>query len=125
MWRPHYGAHLRLGIDRVNAGTASSAPEAQSTVGSSASGGEQVVLPWTPGKRFDSGVVLVKPELGRPARASICAVPYANEIVIATRRQLHTVRAPLETANLLGMGGKRGDMMVGNAYVMVMNLTVS
>ena len=55
-------------------------------------------------------------ELRSVERASI---PDGNEVVVATGGKLGTVGAPLKTADLGGVGDKLGNLVLGNANIVV------
>lgn len=80
------------------------------------SGGEEVVLPGAPGQGLDGGLVVGLLELGG---VELAGVPDGDEVVVAAGGELSTVRAPLETADFRGVGCELGDLVLGDAHIVV------
>lgn len=123
--RPHDGADLGVGVDRVDARAAVRVPEAEVPVGGAAAGGEEAGLPRAPGERLDGGGVVVELELGRPRRRAVLVVPDRDDVVVPARRELRAVGRPLEAAHLLRVAGEGVDVVVVDARVVVVDLRVA
>lgn len=124
MWRPDNSTDLGLGIDRVDTRAARSVPEAQVSIGGTATSGQQIGLPRAPGESLDGGSVVVEGELGGPA-CGVVVIPDTDNVIITARRELGAIRTPLEAADLLLMMSEGGDMVVRDADIMVVDLSVT
>lgn len=91
-------------------------PEVNVTVVRSTSGGEQVCVPGAPRKSLDSSLVVGLGEFGHGQGTSI---PDGNEVVVAAGSKLLSIRAPLQTTDLRGVRDKFGNLVLGDADVMV------
>ena len=87
---------LRTGVDTVHSSTCSGIPEVDVSVVRSASSCEQIELPWAPTESLDCCTMILLAKLWSAKRSR---VPDRDKIVVATRSELSTIRAPLETTN--------------------------
>jgi hypothetical protein len=115
---PAEASHLRVGWDVVDASTSGGVPEVDLTVIGTTTGSEEVGLPRAPGESLDGSAVVGLGELGGGKGARI---PDVHHVVITASRELGTVGAPLETANLTSVRDELGDLVLGDADVVVVD----
>lgn len=136
---PLQSAHLRAGVDRVEARAGGAAPGADAAVRGAAARGEETLLPGAPSDGLDGGLVGVERELG----GSRARVPDVEEVVVAcaayserdvhaegarvrtARGELETVGGPLEAADLLSVTLEGGNVVLGDADIVVEDLAVT
>jgi len=113
-------SNLAASVDAVGASARGRVPEVDHTVVRTTTSSEKVGLPRAPGESLDGSLVVGLLELGCVERTSI---PDADEVVIATSGQLSTIGAPLKTANLTSVRDKLGNLVLGNADIVVVDET--
>lgn len=116
MGAPPQAGDLAASVNGVDASAGCGVPEVNVTIVATASSGQEIVLPWAPGESLDSGVVVGLLELGSGETAGI---PDGDKVVIAAGSQLTPVGAPLETADFSSVGLEVGDLVVGDADIVV------
>jgi len=114
---PLEGRDLRAGVDGVDALAGQGVPEADGSVRSTTSGSEEVLLEGGPSESLDRGGVVGEGELG----GVLVDIVDVDNVVIATRSELRTVVRPLEATDLLGVVLERGDEVVLDADVVVVD----
>jgi len=108
--------HLRVGVDLVEERARRAVPEAHLAARRPPPRSEEVGLPRAPSQGLDCGAVVKDLMAG----GSLGGIPDVEDVVVATRSELHPVGAPLEAANLLRVGTleARGDVL-RDAHVVV------
>lgn len=115
---PTEGGNLAASVNAVGTGTRGGVPEVDHAVVGTAAGGEQVRLPWAPGKSLDGGLVVGLLELWCVEGTG---VPDGDEVVVATGSQLSAIGTPLETADLGGVGDELSDLVLGDTDIVVVD----
>lgn len=115
---PPQRRHLAARVDAVGARARRAVPEVNVPVVAAAARREQVQLPRAPRQRLDGGFVVGLGELGR---AEAARVPDVDEVVVAAGGELRAVGAPLEAADLAGVGDELGDLVLRDADVVVVD----
>src|SRR5271163_3566977 len=88
--------NLRPSVNAVDSSASSGIPEVDVSVVGSTSSRQQIKLPWTPAKSLHCCTMILLAKLWSAKRSR---VPDRDKIIVATRSELSTVRAPLETTN--------------------------
>ena len=117
---PSQARDLRAGINGVDTSAGGGVPEVDVLIKGTTTSREEVVLPWTPSKSFDSGLVV---SLGKARSVQSAGIPDVDQVVVATGSELGTIGAPLKSANLRGMRHKRSDLVISNADIVVDDFT--
>jgi hypothetical protein len=117
---PAEGGDLAAGVDAVDASARGGVPEVDHAVVAAAAGGEEVRLPRAPGQSLDRGLVVGLLEFRGVQRTGI---PDGDEVVVAAGGELGTVGAPLKTADLGGVGDELGNLVLGDANIVVEDKT--
>src|SRR5690606_7646274 len=118
--RPAKGGDLRPCVDAIDAGTRGAVPEVDVPIVGSTTGCEKIELPRAPSKRFNGGLVIC---LGPLWSFKSARIPNVDEVVISSRGELGAIGTPFEAADFRSVRGKLGDLMLGDANVMIENHT--
>jgi hypothetical protein len=113
---PSQAGDLAAGVNAIDASSSSGVPEVDLLIVRASTSGKKVVSPWAPRQGLDSGVVVGLLELGSIESASI---PDGNKVVVSTGGELRSVWAPFKTANFAGVAFKVGDLVLGDADIVV------
>jgi hypothetical protein len=116
MWAPAEAGDLRTSIDTVDASTSGGVPEVDVAIIRTTTSGKDIWSPWTPAESLDGSLVVGLGELWSGEGASI---PDGDEVVVATSSKLSAISAPLKSTNLGGVGNELGDLVLGDADIMV------
>lgn len=119
---PDKRADLGVGVDLVDEGAGLGVVEANVAVSSARASGKSVLLPRAPGKSLDGGSGLVEGEASRSGGGD---VPDVAEVVVGTGGELSAVVGPLEAADLLGVTLESGEVVLGNANIVVEDVGVA
>ena len=79
-------------------------------------------MPWAPAKSLDGSLVVGLLKLGRAERPGI---PDGDEVVVATGRELSTIRSPLKSTDFGSVGNEISDLVLGDSDVMVHDETAT
>lgn len=121
MWRPSHGAHLRLGVDSVQARASCHVPESNRSIRRSRTRGEQRSIPGAPVEAFDGGAMMSK----RVHRRRGAHIEDVQAIVVAAAREMRVVTGPRKAAHLLHVAAERGDDGRRRALVVMQQLGVA
>ena len=115
---PLKSTNLRSGVDGVQQGTGLAVPEFDASIGGTATSGEEVPLVRRPRQGLDGGLVVGEGVAGR-GRGRGGGIPQAKLVVVAATGQSEAVGTPRQATYLLRMAGQSGDVVAGNADVVV------
>mmetsp|Transcript_29262 Transcript_29262/g.68542 ORF Transcript_29262/g.68542 Transcript_29262/m.68542 type:complete len:440 (-) Transcript_29262:250-1569(-) len=115
---PLKSTNLRSGVDGVQQGTGLAVPELDASIGGTATSGEEVPLMRRPRQGLDGGLVVGEGVAGR-GRGRGGGIPQAKLVVVAATGQSEAVGTPRQATYLLRMAGQSGDVVAGNADVVV------
>ena len=113
--RPLDRAHLRLGIDFVQALPIASIPQANAPISRPPPRSQQICLERAPRQCLDCGLVSVD---GKPSLVT-SRLPDVEHIVVATRSKLRGLGTPFEATNLLRMPLQLCNTVLGCPNVVV------
>ncbi|KAI6761544.1 hypothetical protein HG531_002097 [Fusarium graminearum] len=111
-------SNLRAGVDAVDASTGGGVPEVNVAIIRATTGSKEVHVPRAPRKSLDGSLVVGLGELGDRERSSI---PDGDEVVVAASSELSAIGAPLKTANLGSVGDEFGNLVLGDADIVVVD----
>jgi hypothetical protein len=115
---PAERSDLRTSVDAVDTSAGGGVPEVDVAIVRTTTGSEEVHVPGAPRESLDGSLVVGLGELGDRERSGI---PDGDEIVVAASSELGTIGAPLKTANLGSVGDELGNLVLGDADIVVVD----
>jgi hypothetical protein len=115
---PSERSNLRTSVDAVDASTGGGVPEVDVAIVRATTSSKEVHVPGAPRESLDGSLVVSLGEFGDRERSGI---PDGDEIVVAASSELGTIGAPLKTANLGSVGDELGNLVLGDADIVVVN----